>query len=51
MAIDILVTTAHRIENEGTDDLVFIEAQHGDHSGEESIVPLEDDFGRATSGG
>jgi mannose-6-phosphate isomerase len=49
MAIDIPVTVAHRIENDGPDDLVFIEVQHGDYFGEDDIVRLEDDFGRAPS--
>jgi mannose-6-phosphate isomerase len=49
MAIDIPVTAAHRIENDGPDDLVFIEVQHGDYFGEDDIVRLEDDFGRVPS--
>ena len=31
-------------------DLVFIEVQHGDYFGEDDIVRLEDDFGRAPLG-
>jgi mannose-6-phosphate isomerase len=46
MAVDIPVTAAHRIENDGSTDLVFIEVQHGDYFGEDDIVRLEDDFGR-----
>ncbi len=46
-AIDVPVETAHRIENVGSVDLVFIEVQHGDYFGEDDIVRLEDDFGRA----
>jgi len=49
-AIDIPVHCAHRIENDGTADLVFIEVQHGDYFGEDDIVRLEDDFGRAPLG-
>jgi mannose-6-phosphate isomerase len=49
MAIDIPVTVAHRIENDGEEDLVFIEVQHGDYFGEDDIVRLEDDFGRVPS--
>jgi mannose-6-phosphate isomerase len=45
-AIDIATGVAHRIENVGDDDLVFIEVQHGDYFGEDDIVRLEDDFGR-----
>jgi mannose-6-phosphate isomerase len=51
MAVDIPVTAAHRIENDGSTDLVFIEVQHGDYFGEDDIVRLEDDFGRVPSGG
>jgi mannose-6-phosphate isomerase-like protein (cupin superfamily) len=46
-AIDIPMGAAHRIANEGADDVVFIEVQHGTYFGEDDIVRLEDDFGRA----
>jgi mannose-6-phosphate isomerase len=46
-AIDIPVGAAHRVENPGTDDLIFIEVQRGNYLGEDDIVRLEDDFGRA----
>lgn len=45
-AIDIPHETAHRIENVGTQDLVFIEVQQGNYFGEDDIVRIEDDFGR-----
>jgi mannose-6-phosphate isomerase len=45
-AIDIPVGAAHRVENPGSDPLVFIEVQRGDYLGEDDIVRLEDDFGR-----
>jgi hypothetical protein len=38
---------AHRITNTGEDDLVFVEVQLGTYFGEDDIVRLEDDFGRA----
>ena len=44
--VDIPVGAAHRIENTGTDRLVFIEIMRGDYLGEDDIVRLEDDFGR-----
>ena len=44
--IDIPVGASHRIENPGTEFLVFIEIQRGDYLGEDDIVRLEDDFGR-----
>jgi mannose-6-phosphate isomerase len=46
-AVDIGLGASHRIENTGTADLVFVEVQHGDYFGEDDIVRLEDDFGRA----
>jgi mannose-6-phosphate isomerase len=50
-AIDIPTGAAHRIGNEGTDDVVFIEVQRGTYFGEDDIVRLEDDFGRAEPAG
>ena len=44
--IDVEIGTAHRIENSGTELLVFIEVQRGPYLGEDDIVRLEDDFGR-----
>lgn len=49
VTIDVPTGVAHRIENLGTDDLVFIEVQHGDYFGEDDIVRLEDDFGRVAA--
>jgi mannose-6-phosphate isomerase-like protein (cupin superfamily) len=46
-AIDIPIGAAHRVANEGAADVVFIEVQHGTYFGEDDIVRLEDDFGRA----
>jgi len=46
-AIDIAVGAAHRVENPGQDLLVFIEVQRGPYLGEDDIVRLQDDFGRA----
>lgn len=45
-SIDIPVDTAHRAENIGEVDLMFIEVQHGESFGEDDIVRLEDDYGR-----
>ena len=49
-AIDIPQGSAHRIANEGSTDLVFVEVQHGTYFGEDDIVRLEDDFGRVEDG-
>jgi mannose-6-phosphate isomerase len=45
-AIDIPIGSAHRVENPGDDDLIFIEVQRGTYLGEDDIVRLEDDYGR-----
>lgn len=45
-AIDIPIGSAHRVENEGSETLVFIEVQRGSYLGEDDIVRLQDDFGR-----
>ena len=37
----------HRIKNPGTIPLVFIEVQSGAYLGEDDIVRLQDDYGRA----
>lgn len=46
-AVDIPVGAAHRVENPGAENLIFIEVQRGNYLGEDDIVRLEDDFGRA----
>ena len=45
-SIDIPIGAAHRVENPGDEDLIFIEVQRGTYLGEDDIVRLEDDFGR-----
>ena len=46
--VDITIGDAHRVENPASDSLlVFIEIQTGDYFGEDDIVRLDDDFGRA----
>ena len=46
-AIDIPVGAAHRIENPGDELLIVVEVQRGSYLGEDDIVRLDDDFGRA----
>jgi mannose-6-phosphate isomerase len=51
-AVDVPVEAAHRIANTGTaEPLVLIEVQRSDYLGEDDIVRLEDDFGRADNAG
>jgi mannose-6-phosphate isomerase len=45
--VDVPEGTAHRIENPGDQNLVFIEIQRGSYLGEDDIVRLQDDYGRA----
>ena len=46
-AVDVPSGTPHRIENVGDGDKVFVEVQRGEYFGEDDIVRLSDDFGRA----
>ena len=46
VSFDIYKGIQHRIENKGTEDLVFIEVQTGEYFGEDDIERIEDDFGR-----
>jgi len=45
-SMDIPQGTIHRMENQGKENMAFIEVQHGDYFGEDDIERLEDDFGR-----
>jgi mannose-6-phosphate isomerase-like protein (cupin superfamily) len=45
--MDVPVGAAHRIANPGNETLVLIEIQRGSYLGEDDIVRLEDDYGRA----
>jgi mannose-6-phosphate isomerase len=46
-ATDVDIGQAHRIANQGDETLVIIEVQRGAYTGEDDIVRLEDDYGRA----
>ena len=43
---DVPIGTPHRIANLHGDDLVVIEVQRGDYTGEDDIVRIDDDYGR-----
>lgn len=45
---DIPIGTAHRVENPADEKLIFIEIQRGTYFGEDDIIRLQDDFGRAS---
>jgi mannose-6-phosphate isomerase-like protein (cupin superfamily) len=42
------IGVAHRIANLHDEELVVIEVQRGDYTGEDDIVRLDDDYGRET---
>jgi len=44
--VDIAIGELHRIENIGTEEVVFVEVQTGTYFGEDDIERIEDDFGR-----
>ena len=45
-SLDVGVGVPHRIANLHDEDLVVIEVQRGDYTGEDDIVRIEDDYGR-----
>jgi mannose-6-phosphate isomerase len=45
-SLDVPRGAKHRLANEGSEELVIVEVQHGAYTGEDDIVRLEDDFGR-----
>ncbi len=44
--VDVPAGAAHRIENIGTEKLIFIEIQRRTYLGEDDIQRLQDDYGR-----
>ena len=45
-SVDIPRGAAHRVENRGAQNAVFIEVQTGQYFGEDDIERIEDDYGR-----
>jgi mannose-6-phosphate isomerase len=44
--VDVETGVLHRIGNQGTQELVFIEVQTGSYFGEDDIERIEDDYAR-----
>lgn len=44
--VQIPLNAKHRIQNIGTDTLIFIEVQYGTYFGEDDIIRIEDDYNR-----
>jgi mannose-6-phosphate isomerase len=45
-SVDVGIGTQHRLANHHDDELIVIEVQRGDYTGEDDIVRLDDDYGR-----
>ena len=45
-SVDIPQGAKHRLANHGSEELVIIEVQRGEYTGEDDITRLEDDYGR-----
>jgi mannose-6-phosphate isomerase-like protein (cupin superfamily) len=45
-SVDVPTGAPHRIANDGDTELVIVEVQLGDYTGEDDICRLEDDYGR-----
>jgi mannose-6-phosphate isomerase len=46
-SVDVPQGAKHRLANEGAQELVIVEVQHGAYTGEDDIVRIEDDYGRS----
>ncbi len=46
-SVDVPQGAKHRLANESGQELVIVEVQHGAYTGEDDIVRLDDDYGRA----
>lgn len=44
--VDVAIGEAHRIMNHEDEDLIVVEIQRGEYTGEDDICRLEDDYGR-----
>ncbi len=49
--LNIPKLTSHRIENPGVIDLILMEFQSGEYLGDDDIIMIEDDYGRAGTEG
>ena len=48
-SIDIPLGALHRVESIGKENLVVVEVQMGEYTGEDDIERFEDDYGRAAT--
>jgi mannose-6-phosphate isomerase-like protein (cupin superfamily) len=47
-AVEIPLQAKHRVENRGSEPLVFVEVQTGTYFGEDDIERFDDDYGRVS---
>src|SRR5262249_34039105 len=47
--MNVPLGAAHRIANPGSETLILIEIQRGSYLGEDDIIRLQDDYGRASA--
>jgi mannose-6-phosphate isomerase len=45
-SVDVPMGARHRLANEGVEELVIVEVQHGAYTGEDDICRYQDDYGR-----
>jgi mannose-6-phosphate isomerase len=45
-SVDVPTGAKHRLANDGDQELVIVEVQHGAYTGEDDIVRFADDYGR-----
>ena len=50
-SIDVPLGARHRLGNQGDEELVIVEVQLGDYTGEDDIRRIEDDYGRCPDEG
>ena len=46
-AVDVALGQAHRICNGEDEELIVIEVQRGEYTGEDDIIRIDDDYGRS----
>jgi len=46
-SVDVPIGAKHRLANDGMQELVIVEVQHGAYTGEDDIHRFDDDYGRA----
>jgi len=48
-SVDVPQRAKHRLANGGSEELIIVEVQRGDYTGEDDISRIEDDYGRRES--